>query len=113
VSTDDVTIELPAGFELEEPRAPAPINVGKMFLYQPHIEYARRTGRLIFKREYTFNGFRLPAVLYPQIKSSFDRLAVQDSHKLALRRVKTEPASPATSDEASEAAVPLRSRHDR
>lgn len=85
-TSDDVAIDLPAGFELEEPRAPAPVNVNGLLLCQPRLEYAPRAHRLLFKREYTFNGDRVPAAFYPQLKQSFDRVLNHDAHKVALHR---------------------------
>lgn len=92
-TTDTVTIDLPEGYEFEEPRAPSPVNVQNLLLYQPQLEYAKRTRRLIFTRKYSFFGEDYAARAYPPIKAGLDRVMGQDAHRLALRRANAEPVS--------------------
>lgn len=104
VVDDEISFALPAGFELEEPKAPAPINVTKLLFYEPEIRYSETSHRLTLHRKLTFDGESFVVAAYDPIKQTFDRLARQDAHALALKR--SDDPSVAATAEAPETSTP-------
>jgi transglutaminase-like putative cysteine protease len=92
VDEDKITIELPAGFRLEEPRVPNPIPMGQAGGYEAHARIVNKT-QLVFERRFLFgqNGnLLLPVTLYPALKEAFDTIALADSQTMALKQVSAE-----------------------
>jgi Transglutaminase-like superfamily len=84
---DEVTIELPAGFTLEQPEAPAPIDAG---VGSHKININTRDGwkHLNFRRSFTFglkDQILFPQSAYPSVKRFFDLVHSADGHTLVLR----------------------------
>jgi transglutaminase-like putative cysteine protease len=89
VDEDQITIELPAGFRLEEPRVPNPIPMGQAGGYEAHARIVNKT-QLVFERRFVIgrNGnLLLPVALYPALKEAFDKIALADSQTMALKQV--------------------------
>lgn len=87
---DEVTIELPAGFELDHADAPESFGMGQAGGYDVKI-YSSKDGRTIqLKRSFSFGG---PGLLqfspseYEKIKRVFDTLHERDKHALTLKQV--------------------------
>jgi hypothetical protein len=94
---DDITIELPAGFALENADAPSPLK-DKQGIGSHEVKMGvTKDGRsLIYHREFSFgnNGFiQFPATSYVPLKSLFEAFNKADTHQLTLR----ESASASTS----------------
>jgi hypothetical protein len=87
--TDQIQIELPAGFELENADNPGSFNFGDPGGYS--LSMALRKGtttELVVNRELTFGAkgsILFPASAYPSLKKVFDEVQLRDSHTLALR----------------------------
>jgi hypothetical protein len=85
---DEVEIQLPAGYALESPDAPAPITVGDLSEYQ--VRLSVRDGRLRLRRAFHFGGgsrILFPTDVYTVLKGYFDDIQKSDEHALTLRQV--------------------------
>jgi hypothetical protein len=87
--TDQIQIELPSGFELENADNPGSFNFGDAGGYS--LSMSLRKGpatELVVSRELTFGAkasISFPASAYPTVKKVFDEVQLRDSHTLALR----------------------------
>jgi hypothetical protein len=85
---DEVAIDLPEGFSLESPDAPAPLSAGDLSEYSVRLSVAR--GRqLRYQRKFFFGGkgrLVFDPDLYPTLKSFFDAIHKSDDHALTLRQ---------------------------
>jgi len=88
--SDDITIELPAGFDLESPDAPAPIHdrdgIGTDD-FRLGVSTDHRV--LTYHRDFTWgnNGFlRFQKSAYPVLKQLFDAFYTANSHSLTLKQ---------------------------
>lgn len=84
---DSVTIELPAGFVLEEPSRPAPIDAGA-FAFETRLAVQDGT-KLVLRRNLAIG--RKGAILfdvstYAPLRTFFDAVHAADAHTLVLRR---------------------------
>jgi len=88
--SDDITIELPSGFELESPDAPAAVHdqdgIGTDDF---RISLSMDHKMLLYRRDFTWgNGgylrFEKPA--YPALKNLFDAFYTANSHSLILKQ---------------------------
>ena len=85
--TDDVTIQLPAGFQLEKAENPGDLSFGPPGGYK--LSMAAGKGQLICKRELTFGKEGYIAFgreVYPQLKKIFDEVHNRDQVTLSLRQ---------------------------
>jgi hypothetical protein len=86
---DEVIIELPAGFSLDNADAPAPFSGGPVGEYKATIGISKDGRTLHFKRSFFFGGggnILFPVGAYPQLKNFFDVLNTQDSHTITLKQ---------------------------
>lgn len=87
---DDLTIELPAGFALENADAPAAIKDSQgIGSHETKISISSDKKTLVYSRKFSFanGGFiRFPAASYPAIKSLFEAFNKADVHQLTLRQ---------------------------
>ena len=85
---DQVTIELPQGFALENADAPAPLR-DKQGIGVHSVQIGVRDNKeLVYGREFSFgNGglVRFPSASYPALKGLFDAFNKADVHQLTLR----------------------------
>jgi hypothetical protein len=93
---DEVTIELPAGFALDNPDAPAPFGSGDLSRYDVKIQITQDQRTLIYKRKFFFGGgatdlnrLYYDAGAYGSLKNYFDTLNKQDSHTITLKQAAT------------------------
>ncbi len=93
---DEVTIDLPAGFTLDNPDSPAPFGSGNLSVYDVKVFATKDQRTLIYKRNFFFgagsNGIdRLfyDANNYSQIKTYFDTLHKRDNHTITLKQAAT------------------------
>jgi Domain of Unknown Function with PDB structure (DUF3857)/Transglutaminase-like superfamily len=90
---DEVSIELPAGYALDNPDAPAPFSSGALSQYNVKIWTTKDQRTLVYKRTFFFGGgdntvnnlIYEPAG-YNAIKAYFDALHKQDSHTITLKQ---------------------------
>ncbi len=95
---DDVTIELPAGFKLENADMPGEIADNQGIGSHKSAAHLLNDGKAIkYTRKFSFgnNGFiRFPAGSYPAVKGLFDAFNKADVHQLTLRAEETASANP-------------------
>jgi hypothetical protein len=93
---DEVMIELPKGFTLDNADAPAPFSGGPVGEYKATIGVTNDQRTLIYKRNFFFGGggtILFPVKSYPQLKNFFDVLNKQDNHTLTLKQDATTAAT--------------------
>jgi hypothetical protein len=86
---DDIAIDLPAGYELDHPDAPAPFDVGGITKYQVSIRITTDKKRLLYKRSFFFGAggkVLFPAASYPTLKHIFDFVHENDEHTITLKQ---------------------------
>ncbi len=87
---DDLTIELPKGFALENADAPAPLKDGQGIASHETKMAITADGRILtYQRKFSFGngGFiRFPSDSYPAIKAYFEAFNKANVHQLTLRQ---------------------------
>jgi hypothetical protein len=91
---DTVEIQLPEGFTLDAPEAPAPYSAGPLSRYEPKAAVTPDGRTLLYTRKFFFGGdgpeggsaMIFPTTSYAQLKAYFDALHKQDGHTLALKQ---------------------------
>jgi hypothetical protein len=82
----DVTIELPAGYALDVPEAPAPFKASDIVSDDVKLQMTKDGRKLFFKRGFKFNGMLFPVTSYAQLKQVFDILHERDNHTITLKQ---------------------------
>lgn len=86
---DEVTIELPSGYALDNADAPGPINANNISEYKPSIGISNDRKFLIYKRSFYFGGggsILYPVRTYPNLKALFDTINKSDNHTITLKQ---------------------------
>lgn len=86
---DQVTIELPAGFSLDNADAPQPFSAGPVSDYKPLISVTKDGSTLIYKRNFFFGGgdtIIFPVDSYARLKNYFDAVHQSDNHTVTLKQ---------------------------
>ncbi|HWX39669.1 MAG TPA: DUF3857 domain-containing protein [Blastocatellia bacterium] len=87
---DVVTIDLPAGFSLDNADAPAGLGAGKASQLDIHIGVTKDGRTLEYKRDFFFghkDGLLIyDAKIYPQLKTLFDEIHKRDEHTITLKQ---------------------------
>lgn len=86
---DEVDIELPAGYALDSPDAPAPIGAGAISVYKPTLGASADGKLMVYKRSFFFGGggtILFPPNSYGQLKTYFDAVHTQDNHTVTLKQ---------------------------
>jgi hypothetical protein len=89
---DEVIINLPQEFALDNADAPAPFGGGVVGEYKPSISVTRDGRTLMYKRNFFFGGggnIFFPVDAYPQLKTFFDMLNKRDNHTITLKQAVT------------------------
>ncbi|HZI19688.1 MAG TPA: DUF3857 domain-containing protein [Pyrinomonadaceae bacterium] len=92
---DSVEIQLPEGFELDTPEAPAPFGAGPLSRYEPKAVVTTDGRTVIYTRRFFFGGesggnnLLFPVASYSQLKTYFDAVHKEDGHTLAVRQAAT------------------------
>lgn len=89
---DEVSIELPLGFSLDNADAPAPFSGGPVGEYKASMAVTKDGRILMYKRNFFFGGggnILFPVSAYPQLKNFFDMLNKQDNHTITLKQAAT------------------------
>jgi hypothetical protein len=93
---DEVTIELPLGFTLDNADAPSPFSGGTVGEYKATIAVTKDRRTLIYRRNFFFGGggnILFPVDTYLQLKNFFDVLNKQDNHTITLKQDATTAAT--------------------
>jgi len=87
--SDDITLELPPGFKLENADAPETLKDSQgIGSHETFIGVSKDGSRIVYKRKFSFGngGFiQFQASSYPAVKSLFERFNKADVHQLTLR----------------------------
>ena len=89
---DQVDIELPKGYALDNAESPQPFGSGDISKYEISIVAATDGSRLVYKRNFFFGGknsILFPVDAYGPIKNYFDMMHKQDNHSIALKQTAT------------------------
>jgi uncharacterized protein DUF3857 len=89
---DQVTIELPAGYSLENADAPVGGNAGGISEYKPSMAVTTDGRKLIYKRKFFFGGAKtllFPVNSYSDLKTYFDSIHHSDNHTVTLKQAAT------------------------
>ena len=85
---DEVTIELPAGWELDQPVAPGNKTFGDAGEYMVDVLKTTDGRKLIYRRRFDWGRKKMilmPVDAYPQIKKIFDTVQEEDSYTISLK----------------------------
>jgi hypothetical protein len=94
---DSITIELPAGFTLDNADAPAPFNAGATSEYKPTIGVTKDGHTMVYKRTFFFGGggsIFFPVETYTSLKKYFDIVHTSDNHTVTLKQAPATVATP-------------------
>jgi hypothetical protein len=86
---DEVTIELPAGFSLDNADAPAPLGSPPVTVYKPLLAVTKDGRTMIYKRNFYFGGGNnivFPVSSYSTLKVYFDAVYKSDNHTVTLKQ---------------------------
>lgn len=87
--SDEVLIDLPLGYSLDNADAPATFGSPEISEYKPAISVTTDGRSIIYKRQFFFGGggkILFPVTAYAQVKTYFDQLHKQDSHAITLKQ---------------------------
>jgi len=94
---DEIEIELPSGYELDNADKPAPFNAQGISAYNISMGVTNDNRKLIIKRDFFFGGngnLVFPQTSYEQVKNLFDQLHKNDEHTITLKQATTTAAKP-------------------
>jgi hypothetical protein len=86
---DVVTINLPAGYALDNADQPASFNIEKIGAYNVKIGITPDGQTLEYKRKFFFGGqdrVLFPPATYPTLKQVFDAIYEEDNHTITLKQ---------------------------
>jgi hypothetical protein len=86
---DELTIELPTGFALDNADSPAPFAAANISRYDVHISVTPDGRKLTYRREFFFGGggnILFPENGYASLKGLFDLLHQNDEHTITLKQ---------------------------
>jgi len=83
---DNVTINLPAGFALDNPESPGSFKIGEAIDYDVQMMIVGKHEQFIYKRKFTFEGLVFSSSAYPDLKKIFDVLHERDNHTISLKQ---------------------------
>jgi hypothetical protein len=86
---DNVTIDLPAGYALDNASTPMPIGAGNISKYGVRLQITKDGLTLIYNRSFFFGGdgnIFFPASTYAQLKKLFDAIHESDNHTITLKQ---------------------------
>ncbi|HEX8181430.1 MAG TPA: DUF3857 domain-containing protein [Pyrinomonadaceae bacterium] len=87
---DNIEIELPSGFSLDNADSPGPFEAGGVSKYDVHISVTKDKRTLIYNRQFVFGAtgdvsYFTPQS-YPGLKQIFDELYRRDNHTITLKQ---------------------------
>jgi hypothetical protein len=93
---DEVSIELPSGYALDNADAPVPIKAGQIVEYKPKIMVTNDGKTLFYKRNFFFGGggaILFPVNTYADLKGLFDLINKSDNHTITLKQTAAKAGS--------------------
>ena len=94
---DSITIELPAGFSLDNADAPAPFKAPPISEYTPTIGVTQDGRTMIHKRTFFFGGggnIYFPVDRYAALKQYFEAVHKSDDHTVTLKQAAATAVTP-------------------
>ena len=85
---DEISIELPDGWELDQPGAPKGTKLGEIGSYSVEVKKTTDGKQLIYHRQFEWgvgNRILVPSKFYSQLKAAFDYVQEQDGYTIALK----------------------------
>jgi hypothetical protein len=85
---DEVSIELPAGWELDQGTTPPGVNLGAVGGYKVQLGKTPDGRKIVYKRTFEWgrdNKLLFPVKTYETIKAAFDAIQEQDGHMITLK----------------------------
>jgi transglutaminase-like putative cysteine protease len=83
---DEVMIELPAGYALDNAEAPGDLAFGNLGHLKIQIGATKDQRMLRYKRQFRFTGMLFPKDSYPNLKRAFDAAHQVDNHTITLKQ---------------------------
>jgi hypothetical protein len=83
---DNIMIELPAGFALDNADRPEPFKTADVADYNVSIGVTAKGDALQYKRTFRFNAFLFPASSYAPLRQVFERIHQGDNHTITLKQ---------------------------
>jgi hypothetical protein len=83
---DQVVIELPEGYALDNADSPGDLSFGEAGHYHVKIGVTQDQRRLDYKRDFRFTALIFPKATYPNLKKAFDVLHQRDNHTITLKQ---------------------------
>ncbi len=83
---DRVTIDLPAGFALDNADSPEPFGASNVFDYKVKISVVGDAEALQYERRFRLDGLLFPAAGYNGLKQLFDAVYKSDNHTITLKQ---------------------------
>lgn len=83
---DEVTIDLPEGYALDNAESPQPFNANQIAVYNVNIGITKDMKTLVFKRKFSFDGVLFDSNVYANLKKVFEVLHTADSHTITLKQ---------------------------
>ncbi|MGH9936425.1 MAG: DUF3857 domain-containing transglutaminase family protein [Blastocatellia bacterium] len=83
---DDIVIDLPAGYALDNAEQPGDLSFGDLGHYKIKIGVTQDQRTLSYKRQFRFEGMVFPKETYPNLKRAFDAVHQVDNHAITLKQ---------------------------
>ncbi|MEP7342102.1 MAG: DUF3857 domain-containing protein [Acidobacteriota bacterium] len=83
---DFVTIDLPAGYSLDNADQPGAVAFGQAGTYQPSLGISKDLKTLEYKRKFSFAMLMIPKKSYENLKTIFDAIHESDNHAVTLKQ---------------------------
>jgi hypothetical protein len=83
---DDIVIELPAGYALDNAESPGDLAFGDLGHLKVKIGVTKDQRTLSYKRQFRFTGMLFPKDSYPNLKRAFDAAHQVDNHTITLKQ---------------------------
>jgi len=83
---DEIALQLPPGFTLENAETPAPVKAADVVDFKVWMGVTTKGDELQYKRTLRFNALLFPASSYTPLKQVFDMIHEADNHTLTLKQ---------------------------
>jgi len=83
---DAVTINLPPGFALDNPDAPAPFKINDVAQYSVGMKVIGKNEQFVYHRNWMFNALIFPQQSYAGIKQVFEMVHQSDNHTITFKQ---------------------------
>ena len=83
---DEIVIQLPEGFTIEEGSVPTPLDLKELGTYDVRIFLNKGGSTLNYHRKLEIKTYLFPQKIYSSVKSIFDKIHDEDRHVLTLKK---------------------------